>query len=96
MFFQSLSWNDLSQSLFWNDLSQSPFGPLKSIKGRAKIHRNSNLEAKSGYDSMLEADKLEVGAQDEDFVAMLGQLGSNSIEGPQGGTPPPPNLGQAF
>ena len=65
------------RTLFWNDLSQSPFGPLKSIKGRAKIHRNSNLEAKSGYNSMLEADKLEVGAQDEDFFAMLGQLGSN-------------------
>ena len=45
---------------------------------------------------MLEADRLEGGAQDEDFFAMLGQLGSNSIEGPQGGTPPPPNLGQAF
>ena len=28
---------------------------------------------------MLEADKLEVGAQDEDFFAMLGQLGSNSM-----------------
>ena len=79
MFFQSLSGNDLSQSLFWNDLSQSPLGPLKSIKGRAKILRNSNLEAKSGYNSMLEADKLEVGAQDEDFFAMLGQLGSNSM-----------------
>ena len=46
------------------------------------------MEAKSGYNSMLEADKLEVGAQDEDFFAMLGQLGSNleAQEAPKAGS----------
>ena len=55
-------------------------------KKRAEIDRNSNLEARSGYNSMLEADKFEFGAQDKVFFAILGQLGSNSIETPRGGT----------
>ena len=50
---------------------------MKSIKKQAKINRNSNLQARSGYNSMLEADKFEFGAQDKFVLAILGQLGSN-------------------
>ena len=64
---------------FWNRKKARFWGPgpLKSIKKRANIDRNSNLEARSGYNSMLEADKFEFGAQDKVFSAILGQLGSN-------------------
>ena len=40
---------------------------IKIHQKRANIDRNSNLEAGSGYNSMLEADKFEFGAQDSFF-----------------------------
>ena len=48
---------------------------------------SSNLEARSGYNSMLEAEKFELGAQDKVFVSILGQHGSNleAQEAPKAG-----------
>ena len=52
--------------------------PPKSMKNRAKIYRNSKLEAKSNRKVILEALETDFGPQDSDFGVQEGDFGAKT------------------